>query len=474
MMFINDRNGVYLEYYAPDPSQLIAEPEQFMGRNFHDFFSDKLAEKFQSGMDDLFEGKIVHPIEYELIISGELRYFEARLVSIDSYRILSIIRDITQRKQFEKELKDSEEQNKRLIAHLNPGVVVYGPGTEILLCNKSACNLVGLSMDQMLGKTSTDTSWCFVKEDGTTFSIDEYPVNQVIRSRKPVKDLVLGIEHPARLSITWVLVNGYPEFDSNNKLQQVVLTYMNITDRKNDETEIKRINEQLVLLNETKDKFFSIIAHDLKTPFNTILGYTSLLLENYQQYQPKDIEKYLENINNSSQQAYTLLENLLIWARTQSGHIDFQPEVIDLQKMVEKNIKLVEGQAQKKGQILSIDIEDSCIIIADKNMMDTILRNLLTNAIKFTPQSGMISVIGKSQGDYIEIQVKDSGVGIQNADLSDLFRIDRKINTPGTANEKGSGLGLLLCKEFIERHGGKIMVESEPGRGSVFTIFLPQ
>ena len=231
--------------------------------------------------------------------------------------------------------------------------------------------------------------------------------------------------------------------------------------------------KQLIKSNAAKDKFFSIIAHDLKNPFNTIFGFTDLLYTDLQEYSYEETRQFLEKISDASKQAYTLLENLLIWAQTQNHSIEFKPGVVDLQHMVRDAITMVESQARTKNIALSFEINDHHKVLADENLVDTIMRNLLTNAIKFTHPGGKVDVLTRINNNQVEISVQDNGVGISEEQLSRIFRIETKYRTLGTSSEKGSGLGLILCKEFAEMQGGTIRAESEPGKGSRFTFSVP-
>jgi signal transduction histidine kinase len=231
--------------------------------------------------------------------------------------------------------------------------------------------------------------------------------------------------------------------------------------------------QQLLKLNAAKDKFFSLIAHDLKNPFTTIFGYSELLATDLLEFDQQEIRQFLENISNASKQAYMLLENLLIWAQTQNRTIEFKPEVIDLQAQVNSTIALVETQARTKNISVSSTIKEPQPVFADTNLVGSILRNLLSNAIKFTPQEGMIEVSTTTAGKFTEISVKDTGVGIEKEHLVNIFNLENKRRTMGTDKEKGSGLGLTLCKEFVAMQGGQIWVESEPGKGTTFTFSVP-
>ncbi|MFC2086247.1 ATP-binding protein [Bacteroidota bacterium] len=239
-------------------------------------------------------------------------------------------------------------------------------------------------------------------------------------------------------------------------------------------TEIERhkhTQKQLEEINVTKNKFFSIIAHDLKTPFHGLLGYSNLLTTSIKKSDLTLTSKYAKQIHTSSVNAYNLLENLLIWAGSQTGKFEFNPEGLDIKNSVDENIRLVVNQALAKNiNVVNMVLQKE--VWADKYMIDTIMRNLLTNAIKFTHIGGEIRVSSVENEDKIEICVADNGIGIEKEHIDKLFRIDTKHTTAGTMEEKGTGLGLLLCKEFIEKHGERLWVESEPGQGSKFKFTL--
>ena len=242
--------------------------------------------------------------------------------------------------------------------------------------------------------------------------------------------------------------------------------------RMNEEIESQRDN--LRLLNNTKDRFFSIIAHDLKNPFNSIKGFTELMIENSSNYSEEKRLKFLKIIKGSTTKASTLLNNLLIWANSQSGNFDFSPKNIEVVQQVSNAVSFTEIQAINKEIEIINKVENNIFVNADENMFDTILRNLISNAIKFTEATGTIEILAKEKKKYVEIIVKDTGVGMSNEVLENLFNIDKKSSSIGTANEQGSGLGLILCKDFVEKHGGKISVISKVGKGSEFSFTLPK
>jgi len=263
-----------------------------------------------------------------------------------------------------------------------------------------------------------------------------------------------------------------PVFDEKNQIINYIAIKNDISQKKLHEEQIKNKNEQLTELNATKDKFFSIIAHDLKNPFNSILGFSELLVINLHKYNQDKILQFAKTINKSATNAFELLENLLEWASSQTGKIKFKPELIVIENLFIEIIKTVESNCIAKNITIDYEINECISIVADKNMLNTILRNLITNAIKYTNKNGLIKISAEYSNGNVLISVKDNGIGMDNNIVEKLFRINEKISTPGTENEHGTGLGLILCKEFVEKHDGKIWVESEIGNGSTFHFTL--
>lgn len=237
--------------------------------------------------------------------------------------------------------------------------------------------------------------------------------------------------------------------------------------------EIQQQSSKLTRLNNAKDKLFSIIAHDLKNPFNSIQGFSELLIENFKDYDDEKKLKFLKIIKASSLKASNLLTNLLLWANNQSGNILFQPKKEDLALLVSEAISLVEIQAINKDISIINNIDGHIFVNVDSNMIETVLRNLISNAIKFTFAKGEVQIYSLLKNGIVVVCVKDTGIGIPFEEQENLFSVEVKNTTLGTSNEQGSGLGLILCKDFVEKNGGKIWVESEPNIGSEFKFTLP-
>ncbi len=239
-------------------------------------------------------------------------------------------------------------------------------------------------------------------------------------------------------------------------------------------TEIEKHREQLKELNASKDKFFSIIAHDLRNPIAGFLNLTDVLSTNFEVLSENERKEFIEVMNQASKQLYNLLENLLQWSRAQTGSIKYQPRHIELKKMVDNAIDSMMLNIENKKLKLNLHISPDTIVYADENMITTVIRNLLSNAIKFSNPESSINLRCAINEEFAEFTVTDQGIGIKKEVQEKLFKIDQHVTTDGTSQEKGSGLGLILCKEFVEKNGGQIWVESELNKGASFTFNLPR
>lgn len=256
-------------------------------------------------------------------------------------------------------------------------------------------------------------------------------------------------------------------------INSVLCWVRDIHERKEMEQALKENEKKLSESNAAKDKFFSIIAHDLRNPFNFLLGYSEIHLEQIEAQQYDKVKETSRIIKNSAEQAYELLNNLLEWSRTEQGNIKYKPLHIDVENAIENNINEFLNIAGQKNIVITSNSQPGIKCFADSDMMNSILRNLLSNAVKYSYKDGEISITAKKEQDKVKFTVKDNGVGIPKDKINKLFSIDSNINTPGTEGEKGSGLGLTLCKEFVLKNDGNIGVKSQPGEGTEFWFTLP-
>lgn len=264
----------------------------------------------------------------------------------------------------------------------------------------------------------------------------------------------------------WIRDFGRPFYDHDN-------TFLGYIGSCYDITEIKNSELSLIELNATKDKFFSIIAHDLKTPFNSIIGFSELVVDKVKEKDFDKVAEFAGIILQSSKRAMELLINLMEWSQLQSGRMNFNPELVDVSMLIDEVMLLLKGIADQKSIIINNQLTKAFFVFADKEMISAVMRNLISNALKFTQTGGCISISAFSKENEVIITISDNGVGLPEDRINKLFILSESYSTPGTNNEKGTGLGLILCNEFIKKNNGLIWVESEIGKGSSFSFSLP-
>jgi len=434
------------------------------------FVSDNTKPVFNQFLDNIFSNNSKESCEVELSGNSSLP-INVHLTGISTRNgklCLVTMVDITARKQAEKALKESNEYLQNLINYANAPIIVWDPNFHITRFNRAFESLTGRSEAEVLGKSLrilfpsvlAENSMALIRKTSTG---------------ERWKTVEIQIQHQDK-SIQTVLWNSATLFAADGKTPIATIAQgQNITKRIQAEHEIKLKNEELRKINAEKDKFFSIIAHDLRSPFTGFLGLTRLIAEELPSLSNDEIQNIAISMKDTATNLYRLIENLLHWARAQQGLIPFNPQNLLLLPTFHESIEMVLEPAKNKKIELVYDIPDDLEIYADNNIIQTVIRNLITNAVKFTPQGGKIYLSAKTTTDKcVEISVKDSGIGMSSELIENLFRIDVQTRRKGTEGEPSTGLGLLLCKEFVEKHGGKIWVESEEGKGSVFSVTLPQ
>ena len=306
---------------------------------------------------------------------------------------------------------------------------------------------------------------------------------------KPIDEMELIVQIRAMVKIKYVNRHNRDEkehlarlvSERTQELEKSQSEMIQVLEDLKAENEGRRITEKALIeserclqeLNATKDKMFSIIAHDLKSPFNSILGFSNLLVEQVRQEDYQDIEEYAGIIQESSKRVMTLLSNLLDWARSQTGRMDFNPEEIKLSVLINEAVELSKDVALQKSISISKEIPDTITVFVDQTMISTVLRNIISNAIKFTHPKGTISISVENKPDEVMVSICDNGIGMSKDVLENVFLLNQCFSTNGTQNEQGTGLGLVICKEFIQKHRGKIWVESKPEKGSHFHFTIP-
>jgi len=371
------------------------------------------------------------------------------------------------------ELKLSIVENGSLCFALfsDKGQLIFANQTMMALFispEKPADNILNPSFEKLTGFTST-TSLIY-KGFLTLGNFSSINTSILVRVyRKEDEILIIGGVDTRQLT-----QQNETMHDLNREINN--LQRLLIKEKSSLENILRQLNQANIELKEanaSKDKFFSIIAHDLKNPFNALLGFSDLLMANYKNMEPQEIEEQLQMLSSASHQAYNLLEDLLMWSKAQQGKITFLPQKIIINDIFDEIQSNLENVAAKKSISVKFDDYPDTALYADLNMLKTILRNLISNAIKFSPRGSDVKVQVDTENEFARISVSDKGIGISEKNLSRLWQLSEQFTTKGTENEDGTGLGLVLCREFVEKHGGKIWAASEQGKGSDFMFTIP-
>ena len=446
--------------------------EELMNKNLKDLDTPESARLNQERIERLLAGESITfevehyckngktiPLEVSanvVIIGGE-KYF------------LGFHRDITMRKRAEEELLKSKSilQEAQRVGRL--GSWEWDAKTDTISWSEEYYHIYGFDPKQSPPK---------YEEHLKMYT----PESIALLDAAVKKSMQTGEEYQLDLELAptndgttrWVTAHGEVKYDDKGQIVGLRGTAHDITERKEAELIIQQQNNQLQELNATKDKFFSIIAHDLRSPFQGFLGMTEMMLENIGEFTAEELAKLIGEINHSAQNLYKLLQNLLDWAQLQRGSFSFTPEEFSLSTIVSENIEQIKKRALQKGITLINKVPEEQKVFVDGRMVNSILGNLLSNAIKFTRKEGEVTIKTKTiSNTMLEISIADTGMGMSDSFIKKLFKIDEKVGRKGTEGEPSSGLGLLLCKEFVEKHGGKIWVESEEEKGSTFYFTLP-
>ena len=370
-----------------------------------------------------------------------------------------IIRDISERKKIEGALQESERRYRRLV-ELSPDAVIVHNKHGILFINAAGLELLGAhDLSEVIGKPITTFLYPSETEEKNyeNSSANGFPFEEKIER---LDGRLIDVE-----------IRSASFNYKNTPAELVVLR--DISERKEASEAIERYSKELEALNNNKDKFFSIISHDLKSPFQGLLGLSKSLSDEVENLSDDEVKLFGKNIFHVSNNLYNLIENLLQWSRIQTGKIELSPEKIDLHGEVLYDITLLDSNAMNKKISLESKVSEGTFVTADIYALNSIMQNLISNAIKFTPTGGTVSISAQYRGDYVKISVKDSGVGMNEDEILKIFRIDVPHSKKGTNNETGTGLGLIISKELVEGMGGEISVASEPGKGSEFSFTLP-
>ena len=413
-----------------------------------------------------FFGGFILFIPDTIKLGDDIKFVIESIVN-QSSSVIQRLRDRENLRKKEEVLQNTNLQIETLIENSRSGYLFEDVDRNILKINKEFCHILGVSSpDSLIGANCKQACRNF----SSLFVEAEHFIEN---SERMFSENNAIFNEELEMLDGRVLERDFIPI-KNGTIRGYLWQYRDISLRKQNEKKLREQTELLHELNQTKDKFFAIIAHDLKGPFSSILGITELLVKEYQNLSEEDRMESIQLLDKSANNTFKLLDNLLEWARIQRGYIDVKKEELHLNDLIPESIELLLPVAATKGIKVRINIKQNCSVFADENSIRTIIRNLFSNAIKYTSGGGLIQINAFPNGQQVDVSIKDTGIGMSPDLLGKLFRIEESQSRIGTDNESGTGLGLILCKDIIHKNGGSIWAESEVGKGSVFTFSIPQ
>lgn len=469
MLFIIDEAGKVLEANEQVKEDLEYEVHELIGKDVVDVFHPEDKEKVLSNIEECVRHKTAKKWELRKISkTGKIIWVResASILKLpgEGVKILIACENITGYKAAQQQVKENEEKYRLLAETIEELILIHDRDGKLLYVNQAGLELAQYNLDEL-----SELSIYNLFNDEYEERIGDYLTNER-RKESLLVELNLhtktGEKIPVEINIT--------KLKKRNHQEGVLVVARDIRERKRNEYSINKYIEELKKSNYAKDKFFSIIAHDLRSPFNALLSYSDILMEEFDELERDEIKEYITHMNSVANNIFELLNNLLDWSRIQTDKMYFNPSLFDIEEVITKVSRLFKDIAKSKRIKIDIKCDDRCYAFADENSISTVIRNLTSNAIKFSNEDSTVKIKAENEDKLVRVTVSDNGIGMLPEDIVKLFRIDINYTTLGTRQEKGTGLGLILAKEMIEKNGGEIFVESALGKGSKFSFTLPR
>ncbi len=453
--FENDEIGNSIDEWA----ELVHEEDRLeMDRKFQSFLKSKEKEFLLEHRIYKKDGSVRWVIDRGILFQPD---------NEKPLRLIGTTTDITEFKNAELALIKSEERFRNVFESSGIGMALLSLDSNFSKVNDTLCKMLCYSCEELLNMNMRDITHPGDLEKSINIKYEmlegKNEESQNIEKRYLNK-------HGETI---WAITTISLVKDLNNKPQYFIAQIQNITKRKKAEEQFKLSAEELRITNQSKDKFFSIISHDLRSPFNALLGITEYMAQYYKDMNDDEVKDSISNIYLSSKKLYGLILNLLEWSRLHTGRMEVEKTSFCISTACKEAVNLFKENANAKNISLDVNIIDDINVFADKYMIGTVLRNLISNSIKFTKPGGQITINAVKTGNVAEVSVEDNGIGISEENQAKIFRIDAQFRRDGTEMEKGTGLGLILCKEFIEKNNGTIRIESQLDKGSKFILMIP-
>jgi PAS domain S-box-containing protein len=477
LLFEVDINGVIFNYHSRRDDLLAVPAHEFLGKKFSEILPADAASECTAAIKEASQMGFSTGKQYVLELNGELRWYELSVAPMNESQYhdmhyICLCRDITTAKKSDQALFKSQERYRGLLNSLDAGILVYSPNSTIILSNPKANELLGLTDAEIVGKKVTDYVWECLFEDKSIMPYSSYPVSQIIATKEPLKNFVMGVIHPKTKVIRWILVNGYPDLDQSGNINEIVISFLDITEQKVLDMELIKSKELAESANKAKTDFLANMSHEIRTPLNGIIGFTHLLMKSNLK---KNQAEYMTTVNESATSLMEIVNDVLDFSKIESGKLELNIEKVNLYRLTNQVTNLFKYQAKSKKIELILNIEQNVpqYILADSVRLKQILVNLLSNAVKFT-NFGEIQLdifempSSEIKSSIIKFSVKDTGIGIKTINNEKIFK--SFVQEDNSTNRKfgGTGLGLAITNQLLALMDSKVQLISKFGEGSDF------
>ena len=478
MMFEIDLKGKIFNFHSPANDLLFAPPSMFVGKEIDEVLPPDAVIVCHAALKEANEKGFSRGKQYALDLPIGKYWFELSLAPMkenekEELHFIVISRDITKQKIAGEALLKNKERYRGLLDNLEAGIVVHSYDGSIIMCNSKASELLGYTVDELMSGNKELLKWNFFNEDYSEMSFDKFPISQILNSKKAIKNFPLGIKDAIKETIVWVLVSGFPVLDSNGNIQEVVISFIDVTEQNKMNYEIQKAKELAETANKSKTDFLANMSHEIRTPLNGIIGFTSLLMETQLE---ENQQKYMLTINESAKTLMDIVNDILDFSKIEAGKLELKIEEIDLFALTSQVISLFQYQANKKEiELIShIDPDVPQFLIADPLRLKQIIINLIGNAIKFT-NKGQIkleikSILAIEEEGFVDLRfsVEDTGIGIKQQNQDKIFHSFVQEDNSTSRQFGGTGLGLAISNQLLALMNSSMYLESTYGEGSKF------
>ena len=472
--FTLSNSGKIVQLNLTGSKLLQEEKSTLINTPFIHFISDDTKILFENFLQNVFQSDVKGCCEVKLILKNNttVNVYLTAVLTENKAEVLIAAVDITQMKVTKSALKESEERYRELVDHLDIGIILHNKDTSILYSNPKASELIGLTNQQLAKKYSINKAWEFIKEDNSPLAPENYPIKEILRSKNPIKNGIIGIRKQQNSYIKWFLINGFPVFNNEGEIKEVVISFIEITTIKALESKLIKAKDLAESANKAKSSFLTTMSHEIRTPLNGIVGFTDLLMKTSQD---KIQAEYINIVHESATILIEIINNILDISKIESGKLELNIEEVNLTELIHHVIDIFKYHAELNNIDLKVNIDKNVpqFVLVDSIRLKQILVNILGNAMKFTCEGSVLLSVSSvpSENDKqccLKFSIKDTGIGIKNENQKKIFQSFVQEDHSTTQRFGGSGLGLAITNQLLALMNSSLELNSTYGEGSTF------